>query len=217
LAEKYYSISPYVYCKSDPVNYIDHDGRFCTEWMAELSRDWYNLWHKTKASPVIYNVDAQKNNFKYTYQTGESVKGEVTITSHYKFDNKTAQTIQNVGDGAALAGYGLTLSVAGAEVGVPLAAVGNAISLLGSGWEFGVDLLNTDWGYSGKKAGFIVAGELAKIGLKKVLPGVGAKIGEKSFNLGTEILTQGVGLKLSGIERIVDSKLENDKVNNKVK
>ncbi len=27
LAEKYYDVSPYVYCKNNPVKYVDPDGR----------------------------------------------------------------------------------------------------------------------------------------------------------------------------------------------
>lgn len=103
----------------------------------------------------------------------------------------------------ALAGYGVTLSVVGAEVGVPLAATGNVISTAVSVWEIGVDLLNTDWGVLlnrkgnenignvAKKVGFYVAGDLAAKGLNKILPGAGKKIGEEGFNLGIEILTQG--------------------------
>ena len=45
-------------------------------------------------------------------------------------------------------------------------------------------------------------------GLNKIVPGYGKKIGEKGFELGTEILTQGTKLKLSGAERITDKIIE---------
>ncbi len=41
LAEMYYSISPYAYCKNNPVNYIDPNGEFSTKFGAW----WYKLWH----------------------------------------------------------------------------------------------------------------------------------------------------------------------------
>lgn len=36
--------------------------------------------------------------------------------------------MQDIGDGVALAGYATTLSVVGAEVGVPMSVIGNTIS-----------------------------------------------------------------------------------------
>lgn len=53
--------------------------------------------------------------------------GEFVVTLHYKVGKEFVNAAQNVGD-AAIAGYALTLSVAGAEVGVPLAGIGNTIS-----------------------------------------------------------------------------------------
>lgn len=45
-------------------------------------------------------------------------------------------------------------------------------------------------------------------GMKKIVPGYGKKIGEKGFEIGTEILKQGTNLKLSGAERITDMIIE---------
>ena len=205
LAEKYAGRSSYEYCLSNPVAYIDHDGRFSKKWMANLSRSWYNLTHKDNAGEIIENKDATKSQFKYTYQTGRKENGEFVVTSHYKFDKKGSQTMQNVGDGVAVVGYAATLSVVGAEVGVPLAAAGNAISLAGSVWELGIDVLNGDFGDSGKKVAFIIGGKLVEKGLNKVLPGAGKTIKQEGFNLGSEILKQGASLKVSGIERVVDA------------
>jgi len=108
--------------------------------------------------------------------------------------------MQDAGDGAALVGYGLTLTGAG--------AVGNAVSSFGSGMEMVLDFANGDYGNSIK--GFIYKGgeKLVGIGLNKVLPGYGKKIGEEGFDLGTEVIRQGVNLKLSGAERLTDKLIE---------
>ena len=210
LAEKYPGRSSYEYCLSNPVAYIDNDGRFSQKWMANLSRNWYNLTHKDKAGEIIENKDATKSQFKYTYQTASKENGDCVITSHYKFDQKGAQNMQNVGDAAALVGFGLTLSVAGAEAGVPLAAAGGIFSGVGSAWEMGIDVLNGDLGDFTKKWGFYVGGKLVEKGINKALPGGGKTLYEEGFNLGTEVLSQGSKLKVSGIERVVDAKLEKD-------
>ena len=42
------------------------------------------------------------------------------------------------------------------------------------------------------------------MGLNKVLSGYGKKNGEEGFDLGTEVIRQGVNLKLSGVEQLID-------------
>lgn len=46
------------------------------------------------------------------------------------------------------------------------------------------------------------------MGLNKVLSGYGKKIGEEGFDLGTEVIRQGVNLKLSGVEQLIDKIIE---------
>jgi hypothetical protein len=114
--------------------------------------------------------------------------------------------MQNVGDGVAVVGYAATASVVGAEVDVPMATAGTIISSIGTGWEVVIDFATRDFGNSAKKIGFNVSSKLIKAGLNKVLLGGG--------NIGTEIITQGAELKISGIERVVDAVIEkkaNDK------
>jgi|SRR5690554_414071 len=106
-------------------------------------------------------------------------------------------------------GYGLTLSVVGAKVGVPLAVIGNGMSTVGSAMEIGVSLYNDDYGRAGSNVGFFLAEKTVSMGLNKVLPGAGKKIGQEGFNLGTEILTQGAHLKLIGTQRLINQ--EQDK------
>lgn len=83
------------------------------------------------------------------------------------------QGLQNIGDGMAVAGYGLTLTGVGAEIGVPLAGAGNVISGIGSGIEIGVNLFDGNYKKSGQSAGFIFAGEVLNQTIQKAIPGAG--------------------------------------------
>ena len=206
--EKTSNITTYAYCINNPVAYIDHDGKFSKKWMANISRTWYNLWHKQKAGPIIENKDATTSKFKYTYNTYSVNNGEFAITSHYKFDTTASQRVQDIGDGISLAGYATTLSVIGAEVGVPMAAFGQTVSSIGTVSEFVLDVANGDYGNSVKSAIYKGIEFLVEKGMKKIVPGYGKKIGEKGFEIGTEILKQGTNLKLSGAERITDMIIE---------
>jgi hypothetical protein BACCOPRO_03778 len=87
--------------------------------------------------------------------------------------------MQDAGDGAALLGYGLTLTGAGAEVGVPMSVVGNTVSSFGSGMEMVLDFANGDYGKAGKGLFYVLGEKLVGMGLNKVLPGYGKKIGEE--------------------------------------
>ena len=208
MQEKTSNITTYAYCINNPVAYIDHDGKFSKKWMANISRTWYNLWHKQKAGPIIENKDATTSKFKYTYNTYSVNNGEFTITSHYKFDTTASQRVQDIGDGISLAGYATTLSVVGAEVGVPMAAFGKTVSSIGSVSEIVLDVANGDYGNTFKSAIYKGIEFLVEKGVNKIVPGYGKKIGEKGFELGTEILKQGTNLKLSGAERITDMIIE---------
>ena len=128
------------------------------------------------------------------------------IVDRIGYDKEGHTVYTKLGNGAALVGYGLTLT--GAGVGVPLAESGEVVSLVGSLSEILLDFANGDYGNSIK--GLIYKGgeELVGMGLNKVLPGYGKKIGEEGFDLGTEVIRQGVNLKLSGVERLTDKLIE---------
>ena len=216
MQEKTSNITTYAYCINNPVAYIDRDGKFSKKWMANISRTWYNLWHKQKAGPIIENKDATTSKFKYTYNTYSVNNGEFAITSHYKFDTTASQRVQDIGDGISLAGYATTLSVVGAEVGVPMSVIGNTISSVGSAGELVLDFANGDMGDGLKGVAFRLLEKGTEKVLNKFLPGFGKKIGEEGFNLGTEIIDQGRKLKQSGVERLTDIVIEKkEQENNK--
>ena len=208
LKEKTPNVSSYAYTENSPINYVDPDGNFRWKWLAQWSRNWHNLWHKNKASEIIENKNAKNPNLRYTYQVGSVENGEIVVTLHYKVGKEFVQRTQDVGDAVAVTGFALTLTVAGAEIGVPLAAAGGIISDVGGAAEFGIDMINGDLSNCGKSAIYYSAEFLIERLLNKILPGFGKKIGEEGFELGTEIITQSTHLKETAIERAVDEVIE---------
>ena len=82
--------------------------------------------------------------------------------------------------------------------------IGNTISSVGSAGELVLDFANGDMGDGLKGTAFRLLEKGTEKVLNKFLPGLGKKIGEEGFNLGTEIIDQGRKLKQSGIERLTD-------------
>ena len=209
LAENLPLASAYSYCIANPIKLVENDGRFPHKWQAQVSRWFYNIFHKTKASQIYENKEVKNPKFRYTYNTFSSPNDkEFVITSNYKFGTNWTQDMQDVGDIIALTGYATTLSVVGAEVGVPMSVAGNAVSSFGSGMEMVLDFANGDYGDGLKSIAFKLLEKGTEKALNKFLPGFGKKIGEEGFNLGTEILDQGRKLKQTGVERLTDKIIE---------
>ena len=210
--ENYKSFSSYCFNQGDPVNYFDPNGKFSKEWMASLSQTIYNSTHSNQAGPILVNETVENGCLMFTYQTTDIENGEFAVTLHTKFDKSIATGMQDVGDGAALAGYALTLSGVGAEVGVPMAAWGNGASLAGSILEFGIDVLNMDWSnYESGKADAIKSGLslstqfVIDMLLKKWLPGATKSVKDADYKYADTVLKQGADLKVSGANRLTNA------------
>ena len=102
------------------------------------------LFNCLEKSSVQYNGETANEKLRYTYNTVGVDADGLWITLHSRMDKSEVQTMQNVGDAMALAGYAATLSVVGAEVGVPLMVWGNRISEAGTGLELCIDMINGD-------------------------------------------------------------------------
>ena len=235
LAEKLPLTSVYSYCMANPIKLVENDGRFPRKWQAQLSRWFYNIFHKTKASEIYENKEAQNPKFRYTYNTFSSPNDkEFVITSNYKFDTEWTKDAQNVGDGMAIGGYAATLTGIGAEVGAPLAAIGNTISALGSGTEIALNLLNGDYGDSFKGIAYGLSEKAIEVGINKLIPGDAGpttkevfkylkgkafgsgktkRILNKEFDIGKSIVIQGASLKAKVAEHTIDTAI--DKSDNK--
>ena len=175
LKEKTPNISPYVYTENSPITYIDPDGNFKWKALAEASRSWYNLWHNNKASEVIENRDTKNPYLRYSYQVSSYENGEFVVTLHYKVGKELVNAAQNIGDAASIVGYALTLSVAGAEIGVPLAGIGNTISGAAGIAEMCIDAVNDDWDNILKSGIFIFIDKKTRKLFHKHLPGYDKK------------------------------------------
>ena len=102
------------------------------------------LFNFLEKSSVQCNGETANEKLRYTYNTVGADADGLWITLHWRMDKSEVQPMQDVGDAMALAGYAATLSVVGAEVGVPLMAWGNRISEAGTGLELCIDLINGD-------------------------------------------------------------------------
>jgi len=77
LAEKYFSVSPYVYCKNNPVNYIDPNGEFSTHFGAWLHKFLHGGGGGGGGGGKI-----EQNNFKQHFYT-KDLKGEAGVAAVY--------------------------------------------------------------------------------------------------------------------------------------
>ena len=126
-----------------------------------------------------------------------------------------AKIAQDVGDGASFVGYGLTLTVAGSEVGIPLAKAGNIVSNAGDYMEIAADFLDGDFDNFRISVIKKIAIDIAQNKINKKIDKIPG-----ASKLTKEILKQNIDVKVKGAERlydhIQDKKTGESKGNNKV-
>lgn len=111
-----------------------------------------------------------------------------------------ADRLGKIGDAVTLLGYGLTLTGFGAEIGIPLVAIGMGINLISDAWKIGANLKYNDINKGSeiaKTVGWAVAGEVIPKSIAKPL---GKNIGA----FGEQIIEQNLGLKVSLVEEVVN-------------
>jgi len=104
------------------------------------------------------------------------------------------QVLQDIGSYTSYVGYGLTLSVIGSEVGIPMSKIGNGISLLGTSWEAYNKFSSGDVQGGILDAGSIGAGALVDYGISRVPGG----------SLSKELLKQNAAIKLDFIKSYIE-------------
>lgn len=100
------------------------------------------------------------------------------------------QALQDIGDGMAYAGYGLTLTGVGAEIGAPMFGIGNGISFGGSLLE---SAATANWAQGGTSIGAFAL-DFGTNAVIKRIPG---------STLSTQILLQNKSLKIKLIEQAI--------------
>ena len=229
LTEKLAIMSGYVYTLANPIRMVDQDGKFPHYWQAWIARKFYNLFHHIDASPIQENLKTKNPHLRYTYNTVSTDEyGEIVVTNVSRAKIGLFSTAQKAGTAMAIGGYALTLTGVGAEVGAPVATVGNALNGIGTAGQLGLDVINGDFDISdGVSIAFSIGDIFIDKMINKVIPGVKApsmkeitktlyngllkkgKLNFRSdFDLGKEILKQGASLKMQGLEFLTDKVLE---------
>ena len=231
LTEKLAIMSGYVYTLANPIRMVDQDGKFPHYWQAWIARKFYNLFHHNDASPIQENLKTKNPHLRYTYNTVSTDEyGEIVVTNVIRAKIGLFSTAQKAGTAMAIGGYALTLTGVGAEVGAPVATVGNALNGIGTAGQLGLDFINGDFDMSdGISIAFSIGDFFIDKMINKVIPGIEApsmkeisktlyngllkkgKLNFRSdFDLGKEILKQGASLKMQGLEMVTDKVLEHE-------
>ncbi|MEN2436668.1 RHS repeat-associated core domain-containing protein [Weeksellaceae bacterium A-14] len=215
------NLNPYIYTYNNPIIYTDPNGKQVNVVIDGMKKIW-NDWNPFNKASQRMNGESERdqnrrlaestmknmNNSAEALATKQTAKDLFNIATRHPDQKllKFSELLQNTGDVMSVAGYALTISVVGAEVGVPLAALGNTVSTTGDVIEITVKLSQSDLKGAASKTGWLIAGELVDLGVSKI-PGITNKQAKTlRENLTEEILKQNAGLKLKVIENAVDQK-----------
>jgi len=191
---------------NNPIKYVDPDGRFPSMWKAMLNHKLSEMEAKFSGSVVgdiIYDRNAHTKNGRYYYnKVSSDGEGGFVVTKVTKMSRELADAVSSIGTCIEGAGYGMTLSVVGAEAGAPTAAAGAAISTVGTLSGIAVDLFNEDFGSAAKSTLFYGVGKKLEKLIDRI-PGF--------EDISKQILKQGTDLKMSLMETLFDEAAKKNK------
>ena len=152
------------------------------------------------------NVKDKLNQIEKSFKSSEKV-AEILIKDvnilKYKWLQRNlsnADRLGKIGDAVTLLGYALTLTGFGAEIGIPLVAIGVGINIVSDVWKVGANLKYNDtnkWSEIGKTAAWAVAGEI-------IPESIARPLGKYVGPYGEEIIEQNLGIKVSIVEEVVN-------------
>ena len=197
-----FNLNTYGYCYQNPVLYVDPNGKQAYfQGMFNQSAIQAAAWNQQHPQKPITS-DVLKDAARGVQKDISNIASKLP-TAALRIGAKIAQ---DVGDGISVAGYGLTISGVGAEVGIPLARAGNVISNVGTGMGIVTDFIEgkfEDVGTEIIKTAVIEVGQTYINNKIDKLPG--GKIGK-------EILKQNTDLKIKGADKLYNY-IQNKKIN----
>jgi hypothetical protein len=161
-----------------------------------------DYWYDKDNGDEYFRRSDGSYSIKHIDGSAEILIKKVSI-SNYKWLQRNlsnADRLGKIGDAVTLLGYALTLTGFGAEVGIPLVAIGMGINLVSDAWKIGVNLKYNDINKGSeiaKTIGWAVAGEVIPKSIAKPL---GKNIGV----FGEQIIEQNLGLKVSLVEEVIN-------------
>ena len=206
-----FNLNTYGYCYQNPVLYVDPNGKQAYfQGMFNQSAIQAAAWNQQHPQKPITS-DVLKDAARGVQKDISNIASKLP-TAALRMGAKIAQ---DVGDGASFVGYGLTLTVAGSEVGIPLAKAGNIVSNAGDYMEIAADFLDGDFDNFRISVIKKIAIDIAQNKINKKIDKIPG-----ASKLTKEILKQNIDVKVKGAERlydhIQDKKTGESKGNNKV-
>ena len=173
---------------------MDVNGMFSYEWQANAGRFIRSVTSLQHVGEVKHN-DTSNNSYKYTFNTVKKEGDGFVVTANHMVDRDLADNIELVGDAMVVGGFAASLTVVGAEVGVPIMGVGGVVSNIGGVIGAGIDLVNLDFIGSAKELFLMKVSKVITSKTEKYIPG---------NELGKDLIKGSTNIKLIATDRDVE-------------